>query len=389
MYFVNKILCNNLTGFLVVKNLEIKKNNQNPIFGFLIQKAEYQFQHLSPYTQSLVKKFESNQRVISLHKSSNFMVISTNYFVWLYKTFGFEKTPDIYHAILFQMDYYLKASIESKLKIRKELKDKIKIEKNLEQKQVYEIRSELIKLMLNSCYGFTLCNLVSNKFKCFRNRKSLPKHQKRLNNLKTSIQLCPNVYLNEYVVKISDPFETMLGHVGSSILFNSKVILLKRLYFLLKYLNPTKAQLLYMDTDSAHFLLKHPKFEDNVDDNLRSEFISLLSKHFESGPKTSGIWVYEGFYTAAQYIGEKCYILRNSDNNTFLSHMKGLNTYFQNQFIHQNIDIKKMTGIDYNIFYKSSDFTIYKSFMTKDIFSNYVPIKRYFVSHSGSLPLKI
>jgi hypothetical protein len=30
-----------------------------------------------------------------------------------------------------------------------------------------------------------------------------------------------------------------------------------------------------MDTDSAHFLLKHEKFEDNVDENLRKQFIDL------------------------------------------------------------------------------------------------------------------
>ncbi len=387
--FLKNVLNNNLTGFLIVKNLEIKKNQQNPLFGFLIQKVEYEFKDLSPYTQSLLTHFTSNQRVISLHKTSHFMVISTNYFNWLYKTFGFENTPDIYHAILFQMDYYLKNSIESKLKIRKELKEKIKAEKNIEQRQVYEIESELIKLMLNSCYGFTLCNLTSSKFKCFRNTQTLPKDKKRMSKIKTSIQLSPNVFLNEYIVKITDPFETMLGHVGSSILFNSKVILLKRLYFLLKYLNPTKAQLLYMDTDSAHFLLHHSQFEDNVDENLRSEFIALLPKHFESGSKISGVWVYEGFYTAAQYIGEKCYVLQNSLENTSLSHMKGLNHFFQNQFINQNINIKNMTGINYNIFYKSPDFTIFKSAMSKDIFSNYIPIKRYFVSSSGSLPLKL
>jgi len=57
--------------------------------------------------------------------------------------------------------------------------------------------------------------------------------------------------------KNEESFPTLLGHVGCYILFNSKNILLKRLLFLLKFLNPKLAQLLYMDTDSAHFLLKH------------------------------------------------------------------------------------------------------------------------------------
>jgi len=181
----------------------------------------------------------------------------------------------------------------------------------------------------------------------------------------------------------------MLGHVGCTILFNSKIILLKRLLFLLQFLNPTKSQLLYMDTDSAHFLVKHKEFKDNVDLQIRDKFEILFDKHFETGQKISGIWVQEGFFESAQYIGEKCYVLYDKKNNNNVSHMKGCNTHFQKVFIEENINIKQTPHISYNIFYKSSDFAIFKTYMNKDLFTNYVPIKRYFVSSSGSLPLKI
>jgi DNA polymerase elongation subunit (family B) len=62
------------------------------------------------------------------------------------------------------MEPYLKNHIELKLKARKDLKELIKHEKHPETKQNHEIKAELIKLMLNSCYGFTLCNLTSSKF---------------------------------------------------------------------------------------------------------------------------------------------------------------------------------------------------------------------------------
>lgn len=396
MSFLNNILNKSVTGFIVVRNLEIKKNNQSPIFGFIIQKVEYMLKHLSPYTQTLLKYMLTNQRVVSLHKSDEYMVISTEYMRWLYNTFGgFEKTPDIYHAIVFQMDYYLRDAVESKLKLRKEIKEQIKNELIIEKKQILEIQSELIKLLLNSSYGFTLCNVTSSKFKSFKNAGCFPMNKKRLDKLKSSIQLDTKVFLNEYHNNIPDPFETMLGHVGCSILFSSKIILLKRLYFLLKYLNPTKAQLLYMDTDSSHFLLKHPKFIDNVDENLQYEFQLLFNKHFESGNKISGIWVQEGFFTKANYIGEKCYILynenenKNENKNDNISHMKGLNNFFQKQFIEKNIAPKMLPNIAYNLFYKSPDFTLYKASYTKNIFTNYFPIKRYFVSATGSLPLKL
>ena len=386
--FLDEILAKTLTGLIVVKDLEIKKCNQSPMFGFIIQKAQYELKHLSMYTQQLLSNFNSGQKVVSLHKSSSFMVMSTDYFVWLHKTFGFEKTPDIYHALLFQQAHYLRQHIESKLQKRKDLKECIKCEKDPEKKQVYEIQAELIKLMLNSCYGFTLCNLTSSKFKKFKNLQSIPNHKKRRQKISSCVQISPHVYLAEYKTsQIQNPFETMLGHVGCSILFHSKIILLKRLWYLLKYLNPSKAQLLYMDTDSAHFLVQHRSFDENVDDDLKHEFLSLYDKHFETGMKISGIWVEEGFFNCGQYIGEKSYVLSNKD--TTLSHMKGLNAVFQKKFVLEKINPKDYPGISYNIMHKSPDFVIYKTYMNKNLFRNYVPIKRYFVCASGSLPLII
>jgi hypothetical protein len=242
--------------------------------------------------------------------------------------------------------------------------------------------------MLNSCYGFTLCNLTSSKFKRFENLQRSPKPKHRKQKIASCVQLSDGVFLAEYKTsQLQSPFETMLGHVGCSILFHSKIIFGKRLNFLLKFFNPTKAQLLYMDTDSAHFLLKHERFEDNVDENLKEEFCSLFNKHFENGDKLSGIWVEEGFFKSGTYIGEKSYVLSN-ENNT-LSHMKGLNSMFQNKFVTEKINPIEKPFISYHIMQKSPDFAIYKTFMNKNLFSNYIPIKRYFVYAAGSLPLRI
>ncbi len=144
-----------------------------------------------------------------------------------------------------------------------------------------------------------------------------------------------------------------------------------------------------MDTDSAHFLVKYKDFKDNVDTHLQLSFKNLFHKHFETGCKISGIWVQEGFYTTGEYIGEKCYILKNSEDLNNLIHMKGLNNFFQNKYLADNINICEKPCIKYNIFFKSPDFVLFKSYMSKDLFSNYIPIKRYFVCANGSLPLKL
>jgi hypothetical protein len=384
--FLNAIYNKTLTGLIVVKNLKIKKINQNPIFGFIIQKIEYGLQQLSPYTQEQITHCHTAPRVVSVHENKSFMVMSTEYFNFLYKTFGFEETPDIYHAIFFQLDDYLRSSIESKLILRKNLKNLIKHEQNPEKKQNYEVQAELIKLMLNSCYGYTLCNISSQKFKQYENRRKKPSKN---NKIKSCFEMEKDVFLIQIEKEHEESFPTLLGHVGSYILFNSKIILLKRLYFLLKFLNPKLAQLLYMDTDSAHFLIKHKQLEDNVSPHLKPFFKDQINKHFESGTKISGIWVEEGFYECGEYLAEKCYRLYNKSSTQYLTHMKGLNASFQKEYHESNIDPKQLPFLAYNIFFKSPDFLIFKTHMSKNIFSNYVPNKRYFISATGSLPLKL
>jgi len=69
--------------------------------------------------------------------------------------------------------------------------------------------------------------------------------------------------------------------------------------------------------------------------------------------------------------------------------MKGLNSMFQKKFVTEGIDPVEKPNISYHIMHKSPDFAIYKTYMNKNLFSNYIPIKRYFVCAAGSLPLKI
>jgi hypothetical protein len=69
--------------------------------------------------------------------------------------------------------------------------------------------------------------------------------------------------------------------------------------------------------------------------------------------------------------------------------MKGLNQYFQHQFVQKRIDPQKNSVINYNIFQKSNDGLIFKIFVSKNLFQTYVPCKRYFVTATGSLPLNM
>jgi len=385
--FLNKIYTNQLAGFLVVRNLEIAQHQQTPMMGFCINKMEYGQTELSPYTQNLLTHFATAQRVVATHKVKGYLVLSTAYFNFLRQVFGFEHPPDILHALIFQHTDYLRVSIEKKLLTRQTLKQQIKTETNPILKQNYEIQAELIKLCLNSCYGFTLCNVDSKKFKMYENRWHIPRS---FQYVETCVQLAPKIFLIQKKKKIQEPFSTLLGHVGCTILFHSKRILLKRMLFVLQYLDPRLAQLLYMDTDSSHLLVKHSYLPDNVHPLLRDRFLQLYPKHFEGGGKMAGIWVEEAFYTIGEYLGEKCYRLYNSQPDLpYVTHMKGLNTHFQQLYHTKNINPNQLPYLSYNNFHKTPDFLILKIHSSKNLFSNYVPVKRYFISPTGSLPLRL
>jgi len=88
--------------------------------------------------------------------------------------------------------------------------------------------------------------------------------------IKSCLEMEKNIFfLLKLQKKHEASFPTLLGHVGCYILFNRKIIPLKRLYFLLKFLDQKLTQLLYMDTDSAHFVVKHKILQENVSHHLK------------------------------------------------------------------------------------------------------------------------
>jgi len=59
------------------------------------------------------------------------------------------------------------------------------------------------------------------------------------------------------------------------------------------------------------------------------------------------------------------------------------------RIVTENNNPKEKPYVSYNIMHKSPDFAIYKTYMSKNLFANYLPVKRYFISAAGSLPLNI
>ena len=69
----------------------------------------------------------------------------TSYFLWLKKTFDFDKVPDILHFIAYNHSPYLEYPIEQYLKKRFKIKQQMLRNPDISLK----IQSEIIKLIMN------------------------------------------------------------------------------------------------------------------------------------------------------------------------------------------------------------------------------------------------
>lgn len=122
-----------------------------------------------------------------------------------------------------------------------------------------QIQASLIKLMINSVYGYSLLNEASNKYKVFV-IIPLRRFKRSRKNIKyasigyvTDKKFCTVERINKKSQMFS--VKRILPEIGSLILQVSKVILLRALYFILSHADPSKLHFCYTDTDSIHVAL--------------------------------------------------------------------------------------------------------------------------------------
>ena len=80
----------------------------------------------------------------------------------------------------------------------------------------------------------------------------------------------------------SRDFSCPLLAVGATVLSNSKIVLLQCVHFLLSHLDPTKAHLTYLDTESSYFTCHDPVLENNVMPRLKDSFLQHKDKYLDS-----------------------------------------------------------------------------------------------------------
>jgi len=81
---------------------------------------------------------------------------------------------------------------------------------------------------------------------------------------------------------------TPLAAVGATILMHSKIILLENIHFLLSHLDPHKAELLYLDTDSCYWAVHHKNLADNVAPHMKNSYEQNKNSYVDSTTLLAG-----------------------------------------------------------------------------------------------------
>ena len=330
------ILNKSVSGFVVIKDLSIDPSNRHPGFGFCIQKARVNAAMLSQQTKEQARylgqknNFYDHSVVLGLHEYKGFHCVSTHFLTFLNDTFVINTNSfKVVHFIQVKFAPYLKPYIHPILIKRDEMKKQLKSLKNnlpASLNVVDQLRLEVgifkAKIFVNACYGAFLTNINNYQEVLFQSLQTLAGHSKKRTGLVTRLRrngqrivktlpvgLMNNQLIMGVVVNVSAS-EYNKRSVGTSILWNSKIIFLKQIYFLLSHLDVERAEITYCDTDSVHLLVQQPVLMNNITDKKSLESFSKNAYKYLSGFSKSpvyGVLEEEGFCTAITYKCEKVY----------------------------------------------------------------------------------
>ena len=124
---------------------------------------------------------------------------------------------------------------------------------------------------------------------------------------------------------------TPLAAVGATILMYSKNILLDNIHFLLSHLDPHKAELLYLDTDSCYWAVHHKNLADNVASHMKKSYEQNKNSYIDSNNLLAGYLITEHVALQMSLYGEKMYKLQFESLETEI-HLKSINKGLHKEF---------------------------------------------------------
>ena len=135
-----------------------------------------------------------------------------------------------------------------------------------------------LKLLANAMYGFTMMEMP-NYFKYTYALEENLRHHHKIDQSKINLLSVVKAkksgkpsFLYQLKYKLTDSLISNTLQVGATILGNSRVIFYDHIYKLLSFLNPRKAELCYMDTDSVFFFVSHDELDKCVKEDQIHDF---------------------------------------------------------------------------------------------------------------------
>ena len=396
------ILQRQIQGYIVIKGLKILEIDRVPAMGFCVQKTTVNIDWLSPATMELfeetcqemkidkdkyLKNMSKQKKILCLHEFKAPSVLHTEYFIYLYENHLLNSSFQILHCLEFVHSPFLKNKVKYYIERRFELKKKIKeLEKtptNTEDLAYFNALSDILKLYNNSLYGFSLLKGAN-----YKSYKFIISHRLRFINKQNIVRarLIKQVSSKTFIVGIErrNTLTTTQAHIGSAIMFFSKLLFFRAVQFVLEHSDPRLLELTYCDTDSLHFAAHYSELELNMLESLRENFLQNKHRYFRtSNTQVSGVMDLEQISTSTVYICEKMY--QKLLNSNYTTACKGVNRHLKLEFLEkptqenpfQDKNIKTFKLRTLQIHSDIEDNIINKT-ITKIFGLGLIPTKRFF-----------
>lgn len=308
-------------------------------FGFCVQKSSVDYDELGPFTlrqgealfgeerRRMVQRTYLSREEMTLARSGfrGWNTVSLEYFRWLVRRRGLRDCI-VRHVALTRIKGWQNKWFDSLLQRRYENKSNAML-------------SLLYKLAVNSNFGKhgemssryhkTSFRLLSDLRRGYLSSSSRSKGRIVKKKKATKLQLLgvwvrPERSRNpvDYIYMLTDGKEndTVVNYnaVSAFILNQSKVIFLEKVYLFLRYFDPRRLEITYVDTDSIHVTVGEDRLEDCFLTSLAPEERRSIWLHlFESsesagGRHQSGLLKFEHRHRYAFYKQQKMYKLFDS-----------------------------------------------------------------------------
>ena len=284
---------------------------QNIIKKETYSEEEYE-KKLGKAVETLLRNRLKESLTYTRKSFKNDQCLPVKYFKWLVRNRDLSDI-EVLHYIHYECRDYAYEFIHSLLQMRHDINKKFELTGEKDSLASYNL-----KLLANAMYGFTMMEMP-NYFKYTYALEDNIRHHPKIDQTKVNLLSVvkdkksgkPSM-LYQLKYQLTESMISNTLQVGATILGNSRVIFYDHIYKLLTFLDPRKAELCYLDTDSVFFFVAYDELDkcvkkDQIEDykmECKKIFVDPNSPHSQASKLKM-----EGYFQSAFFKCVKNYIL--------------------------------------------------------------------------------